>query len=295
MIQMTLVDKAISSQSLLQLLECMDKILEIYGGTRKNERIATIALFHSLCPLGPICDADHTKSTLNRMIVMRDVRVDEEIYKKIQPIGRKKSEFDLLFLNVPTIVGYPSKMNFYIEVEMGENTSPEMENMCRVRRYFEKIGSEIYPMLVCKQRKGWDDTFNIPILDVQDLERIVELIPVRSTDYIPGVAYEWASTALQILHRFALRREVYYNREINYKTGLWNACPNLRQHDFKKFFERGKISADDYEDFRQFRERILTVFNRMVQKGLLNKDGGKCELTVDGRDILGCYLSFKEE
>ena len=288
------VDEAISSKSFLQLLEFIDKAVGTKSSTRKNERIATIALFHSLCPLGQICDADHTKSTLSRMIVMRDVRVDEETYKRIQPIGRKKSEFDLLFLNVPTIVGYPSKMNFYIEVEMGENTSPEMENMCRVRRYFEKIGSEIYPMLVCKQRKGWDDTFNIPILDIQDLERIVELIPVRSINDIPGVAYEWSSSALQILHHFAFQREAYYNKEINFRKGLWNACPNLRQHDFKKFFEEGKISVNDCEDFTQFRGRISTIFNKMVQKGLLKKDGGKCELTVDGRDILGCYLSFKE-
>jgi len=296
---MTLVDEAVSSQSLLQLLERLDKILKIYGTTRKNERIATIALFHSLCPLGSICSISHTESLLNEMIVMRNVNIDTEVYNRIfkgPPLGRKKTELDLFFLNVPTVMGHTSegKTNFYVEIEMGE-VSSEMQHLPRLRRYFKEKQLEVYPMLVCKQYKGWDDSFNIPILDIEDLEKMIELIPIRSLDDIPGVAYEWAATSLQILQYVALRREADLNAMINYKSGLWNTYPTLRQHNFRTLVEKGKISAENYEDFLQFRQRLTSIFKKMVEKRLLNKNGReKYELSVDGRDILGCYLNLRK-
>jgi len=297
---MTLVDEAISSQNLLQLLERIDKILEIWGATRKNERIATIALFHSLCPLGPIYDLNHMKSVLNKMITMRNVDIGAEIYNEIfkgPPLGRKKTELDLFFLNVPTVIGHPSegKINFYIEIEMGEDVSSEMQHLPRLRRYFEEKKLKIYPILVCKQYKGWDYSFNIPILDIGDLEKMIELISIRSLDDIPGVAYEWAATSLQILQYVALHREVDSNTMINHKSGLWNTYPNLRQHNFERFIEKGKISAEDYEEFFEFRRRMWSISKKMIEKRLLSKnEEGKYELSIDGRDILGCYLSFKE-
>lgn len=296
---MTLVDEAVSSESLLQLLERLDRVLEIYGTTRKNERVATIALFKSLCPIGPICSISHTKSVLDKMIVMRNVNIDTETYRKIfrgPPLGRQKTELDLFFLNVPTVMGHSSegKTNFYVEIEMGE-VSSEMQHLPRLRRYFKQKQLEVYPILICKQYNDWDDSFNIPILDMEDLERMIELIPIRSLVDIPGVGYEWAATSLQILQYVALHRDVDSNKMINYKGGLWDTYPNLRQYNFRKLIETGKISAEDSEDFLQFRQRMTSIFRKMVEKGLLNKtERGKYELSIDGRDILGCYLSFEE-
>lgn len=298
---MTLVDEAVSSEGLLQLLELLDRILEVYGTTRKNERIAAIALFRSLCPLGLICDKNHTKSVLNRIIVMRDILVDKESHERIFgtfPLGRKKTELDLFFLNVPTVVGHLSegKINFYVEIEMGEDVSPEIQNTIRLQKYFKGMELDLYPMLVCKQYKGWDSTFNIPILDIQDLEKMTELILIRSLTDIPGVAYDWAAICLQILQYVAIHREVEPNMMINYKSGLWNTYPSLRQHNFRSFIWKGRISPKDYEDFVQFRQRMTSISRKMVEKGLLNKnERGKYELSIDGRDILGCYLNFKEE
>jgi len=290
---MTLVDEAISAENLLQLLEYLDRILEIYGATRKNERIATIALFHSLFPLGSIYDADHTRSLLDRMIVMRNVNIDTEIYNKIfkgPPLGRKKTELDLFFLNVPTVLGHPSegKINFYVEIEMGEDVSSEMQHLPRLRRYFKDKELEIYPILIHKEYKGWDEEFNIPILNIEDLKKMVELIQIRSLADIPGVAYEWAATSLQILQYVTSNREVDFNKMINYKSGLWDSCPDIRQRNFNKLIE-GKISSEDYEDFSEFRNRMMSISSKMVEKGLLNRDAkGRCELSIDGRDILGC-------
>ena len=298
---MTLVDEAVSSQSLLQLLEHLDRILEIYGTTRKNERAAAIALFQSLCRLGLVCDKKHTESVLNETIIVRNVRVDREIHDKIFgtiPLGRKMTEFDLFFLNAPTVIGHSceGKINFYVEIEMGEDVSPELQNTKRLQNYFKEMGVEVYPILVCRQYKGWDKTFDMPILSIRDLEKMIESIPIRSLADIPGVAYEWAATCLQTLRYVALHREVDPNTMKNYKSGLWNTHPNLRQHNFRKFIERGKISAEDYEDFVQFRQRMNSISKKMIEKGLLNKnERGKYELSIDGRDILGCYLSFKEE
>ena len=298
---MALVDEAVSSQSLLQLLEYLDRILEIYGGTRKNERVAAIALFHSLCPLGSLCDLAHMKSVLTKTIVMRNVNIDPPTYSEIfkgPPLGRKKTELDLFFLNVPTVVGHSCEggMNFYVEIEMGEDVASEMQHLPRLRRYFKEKGLDVYPILVCKQYRGWDDSFDIPILDIEDLERIVELIPIRLLDDMPGVAYEWAAASLQILQYVASNREVDLSKMINYKSGLWDMYPNLRQHNFNKLKEKAKISAEDYEDFSEFRGRMMHIVSKMVEKSLLIKDEkGKCELSIDGRDILGCYLSFKEE
>jgi hypothetical protein len=297
---MTLMDEAISAENLLQLLEYLDRILEIYGATRKNERIATIALFHSLFPLGSIYDASHTRSLLDRMIVMRNVNIDTEIYNKIfkgPPLGRKKTELDLFFLNIPTVLGHPSegKINFYVEIEMGEDVSSEMQHLPRLRRYFKDKELEIYPILIHKEYKGWDEEFNIPILNIEDLKKMVELIQIRSLADIPGVAYEWAATSLQILQYVTSNREVDFNKMINYKSGLWDSCPDIRQHNFNKLIE-GKISSEDYEDFSEFRNRMMSISSKMVEKGLLNRDAkGRCELSIDGRDILGCYYSCKEK
>jgi len=297
---MTLVDEAVSSQGLLQLLEYLDRILKVYGTTRKNERTATIALFHFLCPLGSVCDKKHTESMLDEIIVMRDMRVDQETHGKIFgtiPLGRKMTEFDLFFLNVPTIIGHPTegKINFYVEIEMGEDVSPELQNTKRLQNYFKEMGLEVYPILVCRQYKGWDKTFGVPIMSIRDLEKMTELIPIRSLAEIPGVAYEWAATCLQILLYVALHREVDPNTMINYKSGLWNTHPNLRQHNFRNFIEKGRIFAGDYEEFVQFRQRMTSISRKMIEKGLLNKNGrGEYELSIDGRDILGCYLNFKE-
>jgi len=297
---MTLIDETIASQNLLQLLERLDRILEIYGGTRKNERTATIALYNSLFPLSSMYSINHTKVLFNEMIVMRNVNIDREIYDKVfkgPPLGQTKTELDLFFLNAPTVIGHPSKgkINFYVEIEMGDVSSEE-QHLTRLRRYFKEKGLEIYPILVCSQYKDWDDTFELPILDISDLEKIAESVPITSLDDLPGVAYEWAATSLRILEYIASRGEVDINREINFRSGLWEACPSLKQHDFRKLIERGKISAEDYEDFNvSFRNRINSVFRKMHEKGLLNKnERGNYELSIDGRDILACYLSFKE-
>ena len=297
---MTLIDEAVSSENLLQLLEYLDKILEVYGTTRKNERTATIALFYSLCPLCLACGEKHTKSVLGEVIVMRDMRVDMETHDRIfgkLPLGRKMTEFDLFFLNVPTIIGHSSKgkMNFYVEIEMGEDVSPELQNTKRLQNYFREMGLDVYPILVCRRYKGWDSTFNMPILDIHDLEKMTELILIRSLADIPGVAYEWAATCLQILQYVAYHRVVDPNTMINYKSGLWNTHPDLRQHNFKSFIEHGRIVAKDYEDFVNFRQRMFSVSKKMVEKGLLKKnERGGYELSIDGRDILGCYLNVKE-
>jgi hypothetical protein len=297
---MTLVDEAVSSENLLQLLEYLDKILEIYGTTRKNERTATIALFHSLCPLCLACGEKHKKSALEEVIVMRDMRVDTETHDKLfgkLPLGRKMTEFDLFFLNVPTIIGHSSKgkMNFYVEIEMGKDVSPELQNTKRLQNYFREMGLDVYPILVCSQYKGWDSTFDMPILSIRDLEKMIELIPVRSLADIPGVAYEWAATCLQILRHVALHRQVDPNRMINYKSGLWDSYPHLIQHNFRKFVENGRISTEHCEEFMYFRQRMTSISKKMIEKGLLNmNERRKYELSIDGRDILGCYLSFKE-
>jgi len=298
---MTLVDEAISSQSLLQLLEYLDRILEIYGTTRKNERVAATTLLHSFCPLGSICDPNYTKKKLKEIIVMRNVPLDAEIYNKVFGVpfrfGQKKTELDLFFLNVPTVVGHPTegKLNFYVEIEMGEDIGAELHNEIKIRDYFEgKL--DLYPILVCKQRVGWEKSYKIPVFNMEDLEKIAEFIPIKSIEDVPGAAYEWAATSLQILHYVARNKEVDRNKIINFRDGLWNTYPNLRQHNFRKLVETGTISSEDYEDFLDFRQRLMAIFNKMVEEGLLNKnEEGKYELSIDGRDILGCYLSFKEE
>jgi len=298
---MTLVDEAVSSEELLQLLEYLDKILEVFGTTRKNERTATLALFHSLCPLCLACDEEHTKSVVGEVIVMRDMRIDIETHDRIfgrLPLGRKMTEFDLFFLNVPTIIGHPSKgkMNFYVEIEMGENVSPELQNTKRLQNYFRKMGLDVYPILVCNRYKGWDSTFDIPILDIHDLEKMLELISIRTLTDIPGVAYEWAASCLHILEYVAYRRVADPNMMINHKSGLWNTHPDLRKHNFRSFIEHGKIPSKDYEEFIEFRQRMFSISKKMVKKGLLKKnERGEYELTIDGRDILGCYLNIKEE
>jgi len=296
MVKMTLMDEAIASDSLLQLLEYLDKILEIYGGSRKNERIATVAFYSSLFPLSAMYSPSHTKGLCDEMLIMRNVAIDKEIYARIfkgHPLGPAKTELDLFFLNVPTAIGHPSegKINFYVEIEMGEDVTSEEQHLIRLHQYFKERGLVIYPVLVCNQYKDWDDTLKIPILDITDLRKIVELIRIKSLDDIPGAPYEWAATCLRILEHTASKGEVGTSKE------LWDSYPNLRQLNFNRFIEKGRISADDYEDFNySFRNRTNSILGKMHEKGLLNKnEGGKYELSVDGRDILGCYLNLKEE
>lgn len=299
----TLIDNAISSQNLLELLECLDRILQIQGVTRKNERIATIALFHSLCPLGPLCDARHTKSVLNEVIVMRNTCIYSKIYSEIYseiPSGQKKTELDLFLLNVPTIIGHSceKKLNFYVEIEMGKEVGSELQRLIPLRNYLKKKGLDVYPILVCRGFKRWNSDFNIPLLDIKDLEKMVKLLSIISLDDIPGVAYEWSATCIQILQYIGSKRGVDPNKMINHRDGLWRKCPNLKKYDFNGFIQKGRISKQDFEDFNaEFRDRIWTIFHKMVNKGLIKKGDtmGKYDLSIDGRDLLGCYLSFKEE
>lgn len=295
---MGLVDEAISSENLLQLLEYMDKILEIYGGSRRNERVATVALYNLLLPLGKIYDPRHVDKLRNETIVIRNVNINEETYQKIfrgPPLGKQKTEFDLFFLNAPTVMGHPSEsnINFYIEVEMGD-VSIELQHLMRLRKYFRQLNTTIYPVLVCKGYKGWDDTSGIPCFDISDLEKISELISIRGVEDIPGLAYEWAASALKILEYIMRRQKLSIAKDVNFRDGLWNTCPELRQHDFNRFVNNGRIYSNDYEDFSSFRQRMISIIKKMHEKGLLNLDSdGNYELTVDGRDILACYLSLK--
>jgi hypothetical protein len=293
---MTLVDEAIGSEDLLQLLEYLDRILEVYGGSRKNERIATVAFSRSLFPLSMVYSASHMKDLREEMLIIRNVDIDRDTYAKIfkgHPLGPAKTELDLFFLNAPTAIGHPSegKINFYVEIEMGGDVASEEQHLIRLRRYFREKGLEIYPVLVCNQYKDWDDTLKIPILDIADLRRIVEAIEIRSLNDIPGMQYEWAATSLRLLEYIAIKGEVGTTKD------LWDSYPDLRQLDFGRFVEKGKISADDFEDFNfSFRNRMNSILGKMNEKGLLNKDDkGKYESSCDGRDILGCYLSMKEE
>jgi|GEM_PF-5168548 len=68
---MGLVDEAISSENLLQLLEYMDKILEIYGGTRRSERVAAIAIQNSFFPLCSLYDTIYAGQLRNNIIVLK--------------------------------------------------------------------------------------------------------------------------------------------------------------------------------------------------------------------------------
>lgn len=295
-IKVSLVDHAIASESLLQLLEHLDKILEIYGGSRKNERIATVAFYRSLFPLSAMYSPSHMKNLCEEMLIMRNVTIDKETYIKVfkgHPLGPAKTELDLFFLNAPTALGHPSegKINFYVEIEMGDNVTSEEQHLIRLRQFFKEKGLEIYPVLVCDQYKDWDDTLKIPILDIADLRKIVEAIQINSLEDIPGVPYEWAAVCLRLLEHTASKGE------LSAKEDLWDACPSLRQLNFNRLIEKGRISADDYEDFNfSFRSRMNSIIEKMNGKGLLNKnEREKYELSVDGRDILGCYLSLKEE
>jgi len=48
---MAFIDDVISSGNLLEFLERLDRVLEVYGGTRRNERVVAVALRNSLFPL----------------------------------------------------------------------------------------------------------------------------------------------------------------------------------------------------------------------------------------------------
>jgi hypothetical protein len=296
---MGLIDEAIASDNLLQLLEYVDKILEIYGGTRKNERVATIAIYNSLFPLASLYDLEHINSLRRKMIVLRNVLIDSDTYRKIfaraPPLGRGKTELDLFFINVPTIVGHPSegRINFYVEIEMGD-VSSEMQHLPRLRHFFRDKGVEIYPILVCNEYKAWDDTFEIPCFAIGDLEKVVDSYSITSLENIPGIGYEWAATSIEILDYISAKGDVDLSKEINFKSGLWDARPSLRRQDFGKLIEKGRISADDYEDYTSFRDRMHSIFQKMHEKGLLvRNERERYELSIDGRDLLGCYLSLR--
>ncbi|MEM2868613.1 MAG: hypothetical protein QXR84_09060, partial [Candidatus Bathyarchaeia archaeon] len=182
---------------------------------------------------------------------------------------------------------------FYVEIEMGD-VSIELQHLTRLRKYFKQLNTIIYPVLVCKGYKGWDDAFEIPCFDISDLEKISELISIRGIEDIPGLAYEWSASALKILEYIMRRQKVSIAKDVNFRDGLWNTCPELRQHDFSRFVNNGRISFNDYEDFSYFRQRMMSIMRRMHEKGLLSlDDDGNYELTADGRDILACYLSLK--
>jgi len=289
---MALIDDVISSANLLEFLERMDRVLEVYGGTRRNERVVAVALQNSLLPLCSLCDLAYAKQLRNSIIVLRNVNITTNFYPKIFPPGKWGTELDLLFLNVPTVFGHSLEggLNFHIEVEVGEKADigTELTRLAYIREYFKNMGVQINSVLVCRGYKGWDRSFKIPVIDIVDLEKIVEFNPPKSLDDIPGLSYDWAASSIQILKYVAEKGRVRSMKE------LWDNCVNLRQMDHDKFLREGKINRGDYEDYsHSFEPRISQILEKMCRKGLLDKDvQGEYELTRDGRDILATYYSF---
>jgi hypothetical protein len=289
---MSPIDDVISSGDLLGFLECMDRVLEVYGGTRRNERVAAVALQNSFFPLCTLYDADYARQLHNEIIVLRNVNISADLYHKIFHMGKWGTELDLLFLNVPTVLGHPLEggLNFHVEVEVSEKADigTELTRLTYIRGYFKKMKVEINPVLVCRGHKRWDEDLKIPIIDIADLERIIKFDPPTSLDDIPGLSYDWAASSIQILKYVAERGKIKSVKE------LWDNCKSLRQMNHDKFLRDGRLTLNDYEDFNfSFMPRINQILDKMCKNGLLNRNlHGEYELTVDGRDVLATYLSF---
>jgi hypothetical protein len=288
---MSPIDDVISSGDLLGFLERMDRVLEVYGGTRRNERVAAVALQNSFFPLCSLYDADYARQLRSSIIVLRNVNIGADLYQKIFPPEKWGTELDLLFLNVPTLLGHTldDGLNFHVEVEVGEKAiGTELIRLTYIRGYFKKIKVGINPVLVCRGHKRWDEINKIPIIDIADLERFIEFNPPTSLDDIPGLSYDWAASSIQILKYVAERGKIKSVKE------LWDNCKSLRQMNHDKFLRDGRLTLNDYEDFNfSFMPRINQILDKMCKNGLLNRNlHGEYELTVDGRDVLATYLSF---
>jgi hypothetical protein len=289
---MSLIDDVIFSRDLLGFLERVDRVLGVYGVTRRNERVAAVALQNSFFSICTLYDADYARQLRDSIIVLRNVDISGEFYEKIFPLGKWGTELDLLFLNVPTVFGHPLEggLNFHVEVEVGEKAdiATELTRLMKIREYFENMGVKINPVLVCRGYKGWDKSFKVPVIDIADLERIVEFNPPTSLYDIPGLSYDWAASSIQILKYVAEIGKVKSMRE------LWDNCKSLRQMNHKKFLRDGRLAPNDYEDFNfSFMPRINQILDKMCKNSLLNKNThGEYELTADGRDVLATYLSF---
>jgi len=294
-LSMALIDDVISSRNLLEFLERMDRVLEVYGGTRRNERVVAVALRNSLFPLCSLCDLDYSRQLRNNIIVLRNVNITTNFYPKIFPPGKWGTELDLLFLDVPTVFGHSLEggLNFHVEVEVGgkADIGTELIRLAKISEYFKNMGVQINSVLVCKGYKGWDRSFKIPVIDIVDLEKTVEFNPPTSLKDIPGLSYDWAASSIQILKYVAEKGRVRSVKE------LWDSCVNLRQMNHDKFLREGKINRGDYEDYNlSFESRISQILDKMCKKGLLNRDAlGEYELTRDGRDILATYFSIEGE
>jgi hypothetical protein len=290
---MTLIDDVISSRNLLEFLERMDRVLEVYGVTRRNERVAAVAFQNLFLHLCSLYDPAHAEELRSNMKVLRNVDVGSDLYQKIFPPGKWGTELDIIFLNVPTPLGHPLEggLNFHVEVEVGEGADiwSELMRLTKIRGYFENLGVKINPVLVCKGYKRWDKDFKVPVIDITDLEKVVELNPPTSLGDIPGLSYDWAASSIQILKYAAERGEIKGARE------LWDNCKSLRQMDGKKFLREGKLADSDYEDYNfSFTPRISQILDKMCKSGLLNRNtNGGYKLTADGRDVLSTYLGFE--
>jgi hypothetical protein len=226
------------------------------------------------------------------MKVLRNVDIGSDLYQKIFLPGKERTELDIIFLNVPTPLGHPLEggLNFHVEVEVGERTNigSELARLTKIRGYFENLGVKINPVLVCKGYKRWDKDFKVPVIDITDLEKVVELNPPTSLDDIPGLSYDWAASSIQILKYVAGRGKLKNVEE------LWYNYKSLRQMNGERFLKEGKLADDDYEKFdSSFVPRINKILDKMCKSGLLGKNAnGEYELTVDGRDVLSAYLSL---
>jgi len=294
------LDQVISSDNLLGLLEGLDRILGVWGTTRKHERVAAVSLFNHMASLGLMADPEHASKALSDMVVMRNIVLEQSDYKEMfsspYRMPQKTTELDLLFLNAPSVFGHPTggKLNFYVEVEMHGELGQAENRVRNLRRYFRDRQLELYPIIVLPERIRYDEDLRTVFLDIRDLQKLVELAPPRTLRDIPGTSYDWSATSLQILHHVARHKAVDVDILVSKREGLWNQCPTVRQHDFKAFLRRGIMQTQDIEDFQfQFAPRLRAIFEKMVERRLLAKNTeGRYELTTDGRDLLACYLSF---
>lgn len=137
---------------------------------------------------------------------------------------------------MPTVFGHPSDgyLNFNVEVEVGEKAQigTELTRLTYFKEYLSDKGVKIHPILVCRGYSRWDKSQKIPIIDITDLEKIVEINPPTSLNDIPGLAYDDAATALRILE-FVVKRGRFKNQK-----ELWDDCVDLRRLNNEKVFRK---------------------------------------------------------
>jgi len=265
----------------------------LFNGLHKNERIVAILLDKLMHSLPHIIDPNKTREYSPIIIRNQTINLQKESVRDIFPIlsssRQKTTDIDILFINVTSIFGHRSSINYYVEVEMADRDEKAYQRLFDFSNYCTNRGIALFPILVTNRRVT-RFIQNCCIINISELISWsnISFVDVRSPLDVPGVAWDDSAIVYHILDLIS-RKERYPKNEL---ITTLSSSPRLFRFeldfDLMSLIIRTLYEALKREDGKSFRRRMHDLLRKMEQNDLIKDTPDKYsyQLSSIGADYI---------